>query len=94
MKAIEEMEQKLESRSDGDGESSVVVISIPRSQEVEETKKESTWQMIAKYKSAVFWSSFVGLAGINWGMDVLVRTPFPSSTPQATDNTTNSFLME
>jgi hypothetical protein len=34
--------------------------------------KKSTWQLVLQYKAAVLWSAFIGLAGINWGMDVLV----------------------
>ena len=34
--------------------------------------KQTTWQMVSQYRAAVLWSAFVGLAGINWGMDVLV----------------------
>jgi MFS transporter, SP family, general alpha glucoside:H+ symporter len=40
---------------------------------IDETK-QSTWQMIIQYKTAVLWSAFMGLAAINWGMDVLVST--------------------
>ncbi|TVY81109.1 General alpha-glucoside permease [Lachnellula suecica] len=32
----------------------------------------STWQLALKYKTAVFWSAFIGLASINWGMDTLL----------------------
>jgi len=34
----------------------------------------SIWQMLRRYRGAIIWSAFIGLAGINWGMDVLVRT--------------------
>ena len=34
--------------------------------------QQSTWQMVLQYKAAVLWSAFIGLAGINWGMDTLV----------------------
>ena len=40
-------------------------------------EKSTKWQMISQYRAAVLWSAFVGLAGVNWGMDVLVR---PAST--------------
>jgi hypothetical protein len=42
---------------------------------VDKSKQSSTLQMILQYKTAVFWSAFMGLAAINWGMDVLVSTP-------------------
>lgn len=32
----------------------------------------SRWQMLRVYKTAILWSAFMGLAGINWGLDVLV----------------------
>lgn len=35
--------------------------------------KKSTWELLSQYKAAIFWSAFMGLAAINWGMDVLVR---------------------
>jgi hypothetical protein len=38
--------------------------------------ERSTWQTLVKYKGAILWSAFVGLAGINWGMDVLVSILF------------------
>jgi hypothetical protein len=41
----------------------------------------STWHTVVRYRRAVLWSSFIGMAGINWGMDVLVSTtkiPSPS----------------
>ena len=41
---------------------------------VGEPKQSSTWQMVVQYKTAVLWSAFMGLAAINWGMDVLVST--------------------
>jgi hypothetical protein len=34
--------------------------------------KQSIWPMGLQYKTAVLWSAFMGLAAINWGMDVLV----------------------
>ena len=34
----------------------------------------STWQTLVKYRGAVLWSAFIGLAGVNWGMDVLVSS--------------------
>jgi hypothetical protein len=42
---------------------------------VDKSKQSSTLQMILQYKTAVFWSAFMVLAAINWGMDVLVSTP-------------------
>lgn len=33
----------------------------------------ATWQMVKRYRASVMWSAFVGMAGVNWGMDVLVR---------------------
>jgi len=44
---------------------------------VDETKQTSasTWKMVLQYKTAVLWSAFIGLAAINWGMDVLVSMP-------------------
>lgn len=35
-------------------------------------EKLTTWQMVLRHRGAILWSAFVGLAGINWGMDVLV----------------------
>jgi hypothetical protein len=35
--------------------------------------KKSTWEMVLQYRTAILWSAFMGLAAINWGMDVLVR---------------------
>lgn len=40
-------------------------------------KSQSTWQMILQYKTAVLWSTFIGLGAFNWGMDVLVSTNIP-----------------
>jgi hypothetical protein len=40
-------------------------------------KSQSTWQMILQYKTAVFWSTFIGLGAFNWGMDVLVSSNIP-----------------
>lgn len=40
-----------------------------------EERKQSAWQIVLQYKVAIFWSAFIGLAGINWGMDVLVSLP-------------------
>ncbi|KAE9371115.1 MFS general substrate transporter [Stipitochalara longipes BDJ] len=37
-----------------------------------ETKQSSTWQMVFQYKTAILWSAYMGLAAINWGMDVLL----------------------
>ncbi|TVY47412.1 General alpha-glucoside permease [Lachnellula occidentalis] len=34
----------------------------------------STWQMVLRYRGAIIWSAFIGLAGINWGMDVLLSS--------------------
>lgn len=34
--------------------------------------KKSTWGMVLQYRIAVLWSAFMGLAAINWGMDVLL----------------------
>jgi len=42
---------------------------------VDELKPSSTWQLVLQYRAAVLWSAFMGLAAINWGMDVLVSTP-------------------
>jgi hypothetical protein len=28
--------------------------------------------MVLQYKTAVFWSSFIGLGAFNWGMDILL----------------------
>lgn len=36
----------------------------------------ATWQMVKRYRASVMWSAFIGMAGVNWGMDVLVRIPF------------------
>lgn len=47
---------------DSDGGTSVAV-----------EEQTSTWQMVLRYRGAIIWSAFIGLAGINWGMDVLVR---------------------
>lgn len=38
----------------------------------EEEEPKTTWQMASQYRAAILWSSFIGLAGINWGMDTLV----------------------
>jgi len=35
-------------------------------------EQPSTWQMVLRYRGAILWSAFIGQAGINWGMDVLV----------------------
>ncbi|KAH7370449.1 general substrate transporter [Rhexocercosporidium sp. MPI-PUGE-AT-0058] len=32
----------------------------------DEEKPETAWQMASQYRSAILWSSFIGLAGINW----------------------------
>jgi hypothetical protein len=40
-------------------------------------KSQSTWQMVLQYKTAVFWSAFIGLGAFNWGMDVLAGTNIP-----------------
>jgi hypothetical protein len=37
-------------------------------------QKKSTWQMVIQYQAAVLWSAFIGLGGINWGLDVLVSS--------------------
>ncbi|TVY13181.1 General alpha-glucoside permease, partial [Lachnellula arida] len=34
----------------------------------------STWQMVLRYRGAIIWSAFIGLASINWGMDVLLSS--------------------
>ena len=39
-----------------------------------EAEQLSTWQMVLKYRGAILWSAFIGMAGINWGIDVLVST--------------------
>ncbi|PMD36276.1 MFS general substrate transporter [Hyaloscypha variabilis F] len=39
---------------------------------VDELKPSSTWQLVLQYRAAVLWSAFMGLAAINWGMDVLL----------------------
>ncbi|KAL5325773.1 hypothetical protein ACEPPN_006906 [Leptodophora sp. 'Broadleaf-Isolate-01'] len=38
----------------------------------EEEEPKTTWQMASQYRAAILWSSFIGLAGINWGMDTLL----------------------
>jgi hypothetical protein len=43
----------------------------------EDETKQSTWQMVLQYKTSVLWSAFMGLAAINWGMDVLVNPSPP-----------------
>lgn len=35
-------------------------------------QKLSGWRTLRVYKTAILWSAFMGLAGINWGLDVLV----------------------
>ncbi|KAK0124914.1 hypothetical protein ONS96_008791 [Cadophora gregata f. sp. sojae] len=42
------------------------------SQLSEQEKPKSTWQLAYQYRAAILWSAFVGLAGINWGMDTLL----------------------
>lgn len=39
----------------------------------QEEQPKSTWQLVSQYRYAILWSTFIGLAGINWGMDTLVR---------------------
>lgn len=34
--------------------------------------KKTTWELLQQYRAAVLWSAFMGLAAINWGMDVLL----------------------
>lgn len=43
--------------------------------EVLRVEDRATWQMVKRYRASVLWSAFVGMAGVNWGMDVLVRIP-------------------
>jgi SP family general alpha glucoside:H+ symporter-like MFS transporter len=51
---------------------------------LDETKL-STWQMVIRYKPAVLWSAFMGLAAINWGMDVPVSPTLHLSTSYTDD---------
>ena len=37
-----------------------------------QTNIMSGWKTLQVYKAALLWSGFMGLAGINWGMDVMV----------------------
>ncbi len=50
----------------------------------EEEKSKTTWQMASQYRAAIFWSSFIGLAGINWGMDTLVSAEVISQSQDLT----------
>jgi len=40
----------------------------------------SGWQILRVYKAALLWSAFMGLAGINWGLDVMVCTSLRQRT--------------
>lgn len=41
-------------------------------EQVETLSGLSSWRTLRVYRAAILWSAFMGLAGINWGLDVMV----------------------
>ncbi|CAG8978802.1 hypothetical protein HYALB_00012636 [Hymenoscyphus albidus] len=69
MLAFESQEAELKEILEGSGEEHRLTQGNGERREVED---RATWQMVKRYRASVMWSAFVGMAGINWGMDVLL----------------------
>jgi hypothetical protein len=40
--------------------------------ETQPKSPEKKWQILKRHQAVIYWSIFMGLAGINWGLDVMV----------------------
>ncbi|KAK6579690.1 hypothetical protein PZA11_007926 [Diplocarpon coronariae] len=52
-------------------ENAEAIISI-RDVSAPEERRQMMWQMASQYRVAIAWSTFVGFAAINWGMDTML----------------------